>query len=312
MTNKLRPRSKRVEAKDGEPSTWDDAAIAGLVQEIKDQSHPLANSFRMADPETLRIWAGNIKRMNGLDVPIWLDREGLIIDGRNRAVACRMAGQKPETETYEGDDVAGKIRTLNLERRRERKGEWQIAAGRWALELSRGTNLYPEDGGRARKQAALAFGIGEQTVVHAAQVLLRGTQPLVKAVEQDKIAVSNAAKIAKLDPDEQAKWLSRDNDARVARDHAKLQLRIRELQKAHPRETATAVAETFLSDLENRLKELGNFTYQSRETRRRSGHFNWAEAVKLQDFAAALKRVLGRIREGKPGDEIKSRTGSAN
>jgi predicted HTH domain antitoxin len=310
MTNKLQPRSKRVEAKEGEPSTSDDAAIDKLVEEIKTRSYPFANSFRMADAATLRRWAENIKA-NGLDVPIWVDAKGLIVDGRNRAVACQIAGRKPSTQTYDGHDIAGQIRTLNIQRRREGKGEWQMVAGRWALELSGGTNLYRE-GGRARKQAALAFGIGEQTVVHAVQVLRRGIPLLVEAVEQDKISVSNAAQIAKLSRDEQEKALAKDRDAREARNDAKLQLQIRKLKKAHPRQTAAAVADAILGDLESGLEELGNVTRQWREKRRSSGYINWAEAVKLQDSAAALKRVLGKIREKVAGNEIKPRTRSTN
>jgi ParB-like chromosome segregation protein Spo0J len=71
----------------------------------------------MIDPANLRRWAENIIT-NGLALPIWKDRDGLIIDGRNRWVACRMAGIEPAVKIYDGDEVLRQIQALNNDRRR--------------------------------------------------------------------------------------------------------------------------------------------------------------------------------------------------
>lgn len=56
-------------------------------------------------------------KANGLRVPIVLDDQGRILDGRNREKACRLAGVEPTFWTYDGDDLAEFVIDANSSRR---------------------------------------------------------------------------------------------------------------------------------------------------------------------------------------------------
>ena len=53
-------------------------------------------------PEELRDLADDITAY-GLRDPITLTPDGLLLDGRNRALACEMAGVEPATMVFDGD-----------------------------------------------------------------------------------------------------------------------------------------------------------------------------------------------------------------
>jgi hypothetical protein len=62
--------------------------------------HPVAALFPMLADDELEELAADIKA-NGLRFPIIRDKAGkTLIDGRNRLVACEIAGVKPDFITY--------------------------------------------------------------------------------------------------------------------------------------------------------------------------------------------------------------------
>lgn len=77
--------------------------------------HPVANIFPMMEGEDFDHLVDDIKS-NGLLEPIWT-YEGKILDGRNRYMACRSIGIEPKFREYKGNDPAGFVLSLNLERR---------------------------------------------------------------------------------------------------------------------------------------------------------------------------------------------------
>jgi hypothetical protein len=62
-------------------------------------------------------------RENGQRHPVIVDDEGLILDGRNRAAACKMIGVEPTTALYEGDDPAAFVLSQNVARRHMTTGQ---------------------------------------------------------------------------------------------------------------------------------------------------------------------------------------------
>src|SRR5262252_3972722 len=95
--------------------------------------HRLANIFPLLPRRRLETLAANI-REKGLIDPITLGRwrdgrrttEG-ILDGRNRELACEIAGVEARYVHYEGDDIAGFIVSRNISRRDLSKGQQAMA-----------------------------------------------------------------------------------------------------------------------------------------------------------------------------------------
>jgi N6-adenosine-specific RNA methylase IME4 len=146
-------------------------------------------------------------RDHGQLTPIVL-HEGKILDGRHRYKACINLGIEPLFETYEGEDALGYVIALNLSRRHLDESQRSMIAGRianWKV----GDNQFKVGGpiGPAslvsNMDAAKRMSVGERSVKRAKKVLEHGTQELADAVDSGKIAVSVAAKIADMQPEEQ-------------------------------------------------------------------------------------------------------------
>lgn len=88
--------------------------------------HPYADQFPMLPQAELEELAQSI-RDSGLRQPIVVTVDGLILDGRNRFQACRMAGVEPETVVYEGADLAEYVLDANITRRNMTTGQRAMA-----------------------------------------------------------------------------------------------------------------------------------------------------------------------------------------
>lgn len=99
--------------------------------------HPVADIFPMMSEDELADLAADIKA-NGLLLPIIVDDNGILIDGRNRIRACEIAGVEPRFEGLNGRDATALIVSTNIRRR-------HLSAGQSAILLAK---AYPEDGGK--------------------------------------------------------------------------------------------------------------------------------------------------------------------
>lgn len=89
--------------------------------------HPAAAVFPMLADDELAEIAADIKA-NGLLHPITLDKDGAIVDGRNRHAACLLAGVEPTFTTLaDGVDVVAFILSQNVHRRHLTKGQRAMA-----------------------------------------------------------------------------------------------------------------------------------------------------------------------------------------
>lgn len=88
--------------------------------------HPYADKFPMLPQAELEELAQSI-RESGLRQPIVVTVDGLILDGRNRFQACRMAGVEPESVVYEGADLAEYVLDANITRRNMTTGQRAMA-----------------------------------------------------------------------------------------------------------------------------------------------------------------------------------------
>ena len=203
------------------------------TQETPLKFHPAASIFPLFEDEELQLLADSI-RDNGLKESVKL-HDGLVIDGRNRLAACRMAGVKPRFETV---DVNGSpsayVYAVNYHRRHLSEGGKQLAAGRYkevaAAEAKDRQKAATVKGNKtrhvtdspvvaalpqlakpapkARDIAGAAFGVSGKTVDAAAIVIAKAAPEVIKAVESGKMKVATAARLASAPKDVQVAALA--------------------------------------------------------------------------------------------------------
>ncbi|MER6303068.1 ParB/RepB/Spo0J family partition protein [Kitasatospora sp. NPDC001539] len=84
--------------------------------------HPSAAQYPMLPEHELHDLAQDIKE-SGLLMPIVLDPDGVLLDGRNRLAACELAGIEPRFTAYTGTDQNEYILSSNLRRRHLSEGQ---------------------------------------------------------------------------------------------------------------------------------------------------------------------------------------------
>ena len=137
--------------------------------------HPVAELFRLLDGDELAELVADIDR-NGLRHPITVDRNGVLLDGRNRLAACEVLGLVAPTETYIGGDPLGFIISENLKRRHLDAGQRAMLAVALLPHIeAQAQRGRPKKGGKAatitgeksRELAARATGASARNVSHA-------------------------------------------------------------------------------------------------------------------------------------------------
>lgn len=89
--------------------------------------HPVADLFPMLADDELKELAEDIKQ-RGLLQPIVVDEDGVVLDGRNRLAACKLAGVQPTFQQYDGGDPDGYALAVNVTRRHLSKGQKAMVA----------------------------------------------------------------------------------------------------------------------------------------------------------------------------------------
>lgn len=89
--------------------------------------HPAADLFPMVEGDELAELCADIKE-RGLQQPIVIWRDGTVLDGRNRLVACYRTNQEVVLEKYEGDDPVQFSLSANLHRRHLNPGQRAVVA----------------------------------------------------------------------------------------------------------------------------------------------------------------------------------------
>jgi hypothetical protein len=176
--------------------------------------HDAANIFPM-DDEHLPELAEDIGK-HGQQVAIELCG-GLIIDGRRRYTACKLAGVDPYfTEVNPADPVAY-VLSLNLHRRHLTPSQLSMVGARAreihdkaAKDRQRASggdrkskesksvveNLPQPIQEKARDAVGKAIGVSGKSIDHATRVIKQAIPEVVKAVDEGRMAVSTAAILA--------------------------------------------------------------------------------------------------------------------
>lgn len=166
--------------------------------------HPMAGLFPLIDGDEFNDLAADIAA-HGLREPIVL-YAGAILDGRNRYAACLSAGVEPRFVEYDGDDALAFVLSLNLHRRHLNESQRAMVAGKIA-NLPHGVRAdrldTSIDVSTTQPEAARMLNVSLPSVQRARVVLDRGVPELIEAVERGDVAVSNAAHIARREPEDQ-------------------------------------------------------------------------------------------------------------
>ena len=157
--------------------------------------HPAAEIFPLLGGAEFDSLVADI-RANGLREAIRLDRDGRILDGRNRLRACEAADVEPRFRTYKGDDAVAFVVSLNLHRRHLNPSQQAMVAARLA-DMPQGTRTdLAQICAKSQTDAATLLNVSRRSVQHATKVLADGAEELVAAVDRGTVMVSDAAVVA--------------------------------------------------------------------------------------------------------------------
>jgi len=131
--------------------------------------HEATNAMPMASNEDYKNLVEDISK-NGLAVPLVIDQNGLLLDGRNRLLACYEIGIKPNFEYISCEDSWAYVWSLNGARRHLTKSQCAMYGADWiahkveaeAKERQRAAIKERDEKGRATSTCATSGTSGKQ------------------------------------------------------------------------------------------------------------------------------------------------------
>ncbi len=174
--------------------------------------HPACTVFPQLSDDDLQELADDIAA-NGLRNPIVL-YQGKILDGRNRYLACEIAGVEPRFTEFDGEDPIGWVVSQNLLRRHLTASQKAVVAldllpllEKEAKQRQRQSNAYRGNGqsahkcadrkGKAAEVAAKIVGVGSRYVEEAKGIREKAPE-LIERLRSGGITMAEASGIAKL------------------------------------------------------------------------------------------------------------------
>lgn len=161
--------------------------------------HPYADLVPMMTAAELEALAADIKQ-NGLRHPV-VRYQGMVLDGRNRLLACEKAGVEPAVADHEGDDASALalVISLNVQRRDLTPAQRALGAARAigpyaeaaARRMMAGTLATDGGPGKASARIAKEFKVGVNQVEQA-KALLAEAPGLATQVEACALSLACA------------------------------------------------------------------------------------------------------------------------
>ena len=150
--------------------------------------HDLCLMFPQADEQTIADMASDIKE-NGLNEPILL-YQGKILDGRNRYLACRLAGVKPTYKEYTGEEPFQFVVSKNLHRRHLNESQRaMIAQAIWRVHKEKGDFKVTQE--ELHKQ----FNVSNSTIIQAARIEELGADIVKRKIASGEMTLNKATSI---------------------------------------------------------------------------------------------------------------------
>jgi 16S rRNA G966 N2-methylase RsmD len=163
------------------------------MNEIDREYHELSNIFPLMQGAEFEALKADIKQ-NGLIEPVWIDRDGKIIDGRNRHRACLETGAIEKFKTYEKDDILSFIIGLNLHRRHLNETQRAVVASRIAnMPAHRPENKSANLQTYSQPVAAEMLNVSPRTVA-TVKAVEKEAPELLEKMERGEITAHEASK----------------------------------------------------------------------------------------------------------------------
>jgi len=159
------------------------------------EAHPAAERFPWLDEDELQELADDIAE-NGQEVLILRLPDDRIVDGRNRELACRVAGVEPQYREEEMTDaeIIARVKSRNIHRRHLSASQRAMIAAE-LVTTKPGANQH--SGGVSRGTASQQLGVSIPSVARATKVKEEAPE-LVQLVKDGTLDVKTAAKVAEL------------------------------------------------------------------------------------------------------------------
>jgi ParB-like chromosome segregation protein Spo0J len=198
--------------------------------------HPACALLPMMTQASLREMADDIAA-HGQQQPVIL-YDGQLLDGRNRLMACEIAGVEPVIQEFTGDDPLRWVLSLNFHRRHltdsqksivgaraeellaERKAAAQ-AAPEPVLEEEETPPEPPKPASdreirrQARETAAALVNVSPSAIARGRKLIDNAVPELVGAVARGTVTLTQASRVAKLDAESQRDLVARGDEAIV-------------------------------------------------------------------------------------------------
>ena len=171
--------------------------------------HPYAMILPAIEGEEFDALVEDIA-MYGLNQPITL-LDDLILDGRNRALACEKAGVAPHYVLYTGEDPLAFVLSQNIKRRHLDESQRSGIAAK-VLQICK----------VSQPKAAELLNVSPRSVASALKVREKAAPEVFEAVMTGKVAVSRAAEIADLPYEDQRDLVREMSPPDIVRNHERI------------------------------------------------------------------------------------------
>jgi hypothetical protein len=159
--------------------------------------HEACAAWPEMTPEDLRELAADIAA-NGLHEPLTITPDGKLLDGRNRGLACVMAGVEPTFVTYGGDPWLFSL-SKNKHRRHLTTDQIALVAARLATRTVGNPNFaIGSNEPIGITEVAEASGVSETAIKSAKVVNERGTPEEIESVRSGKAKLRKVADAVRL------------------------------------------------------------------------------------------------------------------
>ena len=155
--------------------------------------HPVAELFPMMSESELSELSDDIKK-NGLQHPVIFDKD-VLLDGRNRMAACKLAGVEFNSKEYRGNDPVSFIISSNLHRRHLTESQRGMVAARIAtMRQGERTDKPCVNSSKVSQSEAAKLLNVSRSIVQDAKFIQRESPELAAQVERGEKSIHAAKK----------------------------------------------------------------------------------------------------------------------